>query len=87
MARFAWDCLKKSSIVFNAMAGRLGADTTTLNLRIGIHSGPVTAGVLRGEKGRFQIFGDTGTSGSVMVLSYFVRSILILLFVLHFLAQ
>lgn len=39
MARFAWDCLKKSSTVFNALAGRLGEDTRDLNLRIGIHSG------------------------------------------------
>ena len=29
-------------------------------MRIGIHSGQVTAGVLRGEKSRFQLFGDTG---------------------------
>jgi hypothetical protein len=28
-------------------------------MRFGIHSGPVTAGVLRGEKSRFQLFGDT----------------------------
>ena len=26
---------------------------------VGIHSGPVTAGVLRGERQRFQLFGDT----------------------------
>ena len=26
-------------------------------LRVGIHSGPVTAGVLRGAKSRFQLFG------------------------------
>lgn len=26
---------------------------------IGMHSGPVTAGVLRGERARFQLFGDT----------------------------
>jgi Adenylate and Guanylate cyclase catalytic domain len=30
-----------------------------LCMRFGLHSGPVTAGVLRGEKGRFQLFGDT----------------------------
>jgi class 3 adenylate cyclase len=24
-----------------------------------MHSGPVTAGVLRGDKSRFQLFGDT----------------------------
>jgi len=28
-------------------------------MRFGLHSGPVTAGVLRGEKARFQLFGDT----------------------------
>jgi hypothetical protein len=28
-------------------------------MRIGIHSGPVTAGVLRGERSRFQLFGYT----------------------------
>lgn len=31
----------------------------TLGMRIGLHSGPVTAGVLRGDKSRFQLFGDT----------------------------
>jgi class 3 adenylate cyclase len=29
-----------------------------LSLRIGLNSGPTTAGVLRGEKARFQLFGD-----------------------------
>ena len=29
-----------------------------LSMRFGLHSGPVTAGVLRGEKSRFQLFGD-----------------------------
>jgi class 3 adenylate cyclase len=30
-------------------------------MRFGLHSGPVTAGVLRGDRSRFQLFGDTGT--------------------------
>jgi class 3 adenylate cyclase len=32
--------------------------TSSLALRIGLNSGPTTAGVLRGEKSRFQLFGD-----------------------------
>jgi hypothetical protein len=29
-----------------------------LTIRVGLNSGPTTAGVLRGEKARFQLFGD-----------------------------
>jgi hypothetical protein len=35
--------------------------TADLALRIGLNSGPTTAGVLRGEKSRFQLFGDVRT--------------------------
>jgi hypothetical protein len=35
-------------------------------MRLGIHSGPVTAGVLRGEKSRFQLFGDTMNTAARM---------------------
>ena len=38
---------------------QLGPGTSDLKIRWGLHSGPVTAGVLRGERGRFQLFGDT----------------------------
>ena len=34
-------------------------------MRFGIHSGPVTAGVLRGDKQRFQLFADTGNTGTI----------------------
>ena len=35
-----------------------------LALRVGVHSGPVLAGVLLGERARFQLFGDTGAGAT-----------------------
>ena len=37
-------------------------------MRFGLHSGPVTAGVLRGERARFQLFGDTVNTGKIFRL-------------------
>ncbi|KAL3920658.1 MAG: hypothetical protein SGILL_003150 [Bacillariaceae sp.] len=44
----------------------LGPDTAELAFRIGLHSGPVTGGVLRGQNSRFQLFGDTMNMASRM---------------------
>ena len=60
MARFARDCTLKLPEVVHRLERFLGPGTGDLKMRFGLHSGPVTAGVLRGEKARFQLFGDTG---------------------------
>ena len=59
MARFAHACLQATSKIMQKLETTLGPDTGDLNIRIGLHSGPVTAGILRGERSRFQLFGDT----------------------------
>jgi class 3 adenylate cyclase len=59
MARFARDCLTKMNDLTKQLEITLGPDTADLSIRVGLHSGAVTAGVLRGDKSRFQLFGDT----------------------------
>jgi len=59
MARFARDCLYKFGVLVKNLEAELGPETSNLGLRVGLHSGPVTAGVLRGDKARFQLFGDS----------------------------
>jgi class 3 adenylate cyclase len=59
MAQFANDCNTKLIRLVKQLEVTLGPDTADLTMRFGLHSGPVTAGVLRGERARFQLFGDT----------------------------
>jgi class 3 adenylate cyclase len=59
MVRFARDIMKRMGKVTRDLELTLGPGTADLKLRIGMHSGPVTGGVLRGERSRFQLFGDT----------------------------
>ena len=58
MARFAHTSLLQVKELVQDLQSTLGPGTEELALRFGLHSGPVTAGVLRGEKARFQLFGE-----------------------------
>lgn len=56
---FAQTCLKRFQALVNELEQSLGPGTAELGLRVGLHSGPVTSGVLRGKKSRFRLFRDT----------------------------
>lgn len=64
MSRFARDCRNRLAHVTASLEVELGPDTSSLGFRFGLHSGPVTAGVLRGQRARFQIFGDAVNTAS-----------------------
>jgi class 3 adenylate cyclase len=66
MARFSRDCMTRMRSLCKQLEVTLGPDTGDLAMRMGIHSGPVTAGVLRGERSRFQLFGDTMNTAARM---------------------
>jgi hypothetical protein len=63
---FATFRIRTGSLTFDFLIFRQG--TADLTLRFGLNSGPTTAGVLRGEKSRFQLFGDV--SSSLIVFSF-----------------
>ncbi|CAJ1930905.1 unnamed protein product [Cylindrotheca closterium] len=64
--KFARHCVVKMNEMTAKLEVTLGPDTADLQLRVGIHSGQVTAGVLRGERSRFQLFGDTMNTAARM---------------------
>jgi class 3 adenylate cyclase len=67
MTKFAIDMRRKTKdLVAGELREMLGEGTEDLELRIGLHSGPTTGGVLRGQRARFQLFGDTVNVASRM---------------------
>ena len=66
MAKFSVECQKIFEVITTELLYTLGSETTEIKLRCGLYYGPVTAGVLRGLRSRFEIFGDTVNAASCM---------------------
>ena len=54
-----------------------GLEVFDRTMRFGIHSGPITTGVLRFQKSRFELFGDTINTASRVESTYLPNRILL----------
>jgi len=63
LTQFAFDARDAVHRVYASLE-KEGLDTAKLDMRFGIHLGDTTAGILRGTKSRFELFGDTINTAS-----------------------
>ena len=66
MIKFADQCRSRFNEITRELEFNLGPETGDLKMRFGLNSGPTTAGVLRGQKSRFQLFGDSVNTAARM---------------------
>lgn len=64
--KFAFECVLHIHELTQQLESTLGPNTSSLSIRVGVHSGSIIGGVLRGDKYRFQLFGDTMNTTSRM---------------------
>ena len=69
MDRFSVELQNILEVVTTELSYTLGSETKYLKLRCGLHSGPVTSGVLWGLQSRFEIFGNTVNTESRMEIT------------------
>ena len=69
MDKFSVEYQKIFEVVTTELSYTIGFEKKYLKLRCGLHSGPVTDGVLRGIRSRFEIFGDTVNTASCMEMT------------------
>jgi hypothetical protein len=62
LAQFTVECSEKAA----EMQKKNPNWSNSMQMRFGIHSGPIVAGILRGQKSRFELFGDTINTASRM---------------------
>lgn len=55
MAKFASDCMVRFLQLTTELEVDFGPDTADLSVRMGMHSGAVTGGFLKGKGARFQV--------------------------------
>ena len=66
MAKCACECLLRIREVTKQLEVELGPDSCDLTMCMGLHSFTITAGLLKGDRARFQLFGDTMNTTSRM---------------------